>query len=85
MALTTSQKDKIIAKLKEVSSGGCPICQSRQWTIGEEIVTSTTVSLGGTTAIGGGPIIPMAQIICNNCGFVAHHAIGALGINLKDQ
>ena len=32
----------------------------------------------------GGPFMPMAQIVCNNCGFVSHHAIALLGINIHD-
>jgi hypothetical protein len=84
MALTTRQKNLIVEKLTSVSRNGCPICQNRNWTIADEIVMATTVSLGGSTVIGG-PFIPMAQVICANCGFVAHHAVGALGVNLSDD
>lgn len=82
MALTTSQKETIAEKLKSIN-GSCPICTHRNWTISDEIVTATTVSLGGSTVMGG-PFMPMAQIVCNNCGFVSHHAIALLGININD-
>ena len=83
MALTTSQKETIIGTLRSKSNGQCPICHQQKWTIGDEIVSATSVSLGGSTVMGG-PFIPMAQIVCSNCGFIAHHALGVLGVNLKD-
>lgn len=82
MALTTTQKESISNRLRELN-GSCPICQQRTWTIGDEIVSATSVSLGGSTVMGG-PFIPMAQIVCNNCGFVAHHAVALLGIEINE-
>lgn len=82
MALTTRQKEAISDRLRAFN-GACPICQQRNWTIGDEIVAATSVSLGGSTVIGG-PFIPMAQIVCNNCGFVAHHAVAILGIEINE-
>jgi len=84
MALTSKQKETIVKKLQTVSNGHCPICQKNSWTIWDEIVSANSVSLGGTTAFGG-PYVPMVQIICNNCGFVAHHALGALGIIIQEE
>ncbi|MBW0164537.1 MAG: hypothetical protein HYI21_03225 [Sediminibacterium sp. Gen4] len=82
MALTTRQKEMIADKLKRIN-GACPICSQKNWTIGDEIVSATSVSLGGSTVMGG-PFIPMAQVVCNNCGFVSHHAVALLGISLND-
>ncbi|MCK5642662.1 MAG: hypothetical protein KAJ19_17775 [Gammaproteobacteria bacterium] len=82
MALTTSQKEAISDKLRAFN-GACPICQQKNWTIGDEIVSATSVSLAGSTVMGG-PFIPMAQIVCNNCGFVAHHAVALLGIEVNE-
>lgn len=83
MALTGSQKETISEKFTDLSIQGCPMCKEKNLTIGDEIVSANSVSLSGSTAIGG-PFIPMAQLICTSCGFVSHHAIGVLGINLKD-
>lgn len=82
MALTTKQKETIIEKLRKID-GACPICRNKNWTIGDEIVSANSVSLGGSTVMGG-PFIPMAQVVCNNCGFVSHHAVALLGISLND-
>lgn len=82
MALTTRQKETISQRLREIN-GACPICQTRNWAIGDEIVGANSVSLGGSTVMGG-PFIPMAQIVCNRCGFVSHHAVALLGIQLNE-
>lgn len=82
MALTTKQKETIAEKLRRFD-GACPICKNKNWTIGDEIVMATSVSLGGSTVIGG-PFIPMAQVVCNNCGFISHHAVALLGISVND-
>jgi len=82
MALTTKQKETIIEKLRNID-GACPICKNKNWTIGDEIVSANSVSLGGSTVMGG-PFIPMAQVVCNKCGFVSHHAVALLGISLND-
>ncbi len=83
MSLTTNQKDTIITSLNSKSKVVCPFCQQNQWTIGEEIVSANSVSLAGSTVLGG-PFIPMVQLICNNCGFISHHALAVLGIKIKD-
>jgi len=83
MAMTDRQKDLVVQQLRAKVRAGCPICGQGNWTVGDEVVICTTSSLQGGVAIGG-PVIPMVQVVCNNCGFVAHHAVGALGINLRD-
>jgi hypothetical protein len=82
MSLTTKQKEKIAEKLKLIN-GSCPICSDKNWTIGDEIVSANSVSLAGSTVMGG-PFIPMAQIVCNKCGFVSHHAVALLGLSINE-
>lgn len=83
MALTDRQKNTIQTNLQSKIRGTCPMCGQSNWTLGEEVVASNTTSLQGGMAIGG-QFVPMVQLICNNCGFVAHHAVGVLGINLRE-
>jgi uncharacterized Zn finger protein len=82
MALTKPQRETVLASLHRKVTGACPMCGQRNWTLGDEVVGSMATSLHGGVGIGG-PLIPMVQVVCNNCGFVAHHAIGALGIKLS--
>ena len=82
MALTKPQRETILTALKAKIDGPCPMCRQTTWTLGDEVVAAMATGLQGGIAIGG-PFIPMIQVVCNQCGFVAHHAIGALGIQLQ--
>ena len=59
----------------------CPMCARNQWTLSDDLVIGTAFTLGGGMSLGGAHI-PMCQLVCNNCGFVSHHAVGVLGIKL---
>jgi hypothetical protein len=84
MALTDRQKETIQSSLQSKIRGNCPMCNSSNWSLENQVVATTATSLGGGMAMGG-PYIPMVQLVCTNCGFVSHHAVGALGINLKEE
>ena len=82
MALTEREKETIMSNIKAKIRGSCPMCGGNQWNLENEIVGTVAASIGGGLGFGG-PYVPMAQVICNNCGFVAHHAVGLLGIKLQ--
>jgi hypothetical protein len=84
MALTERQKKTIIESLSAKSRSLCPMCGSNNWQLGENLVGAMAASLSGGMGIGG-PYVPMAQLICTKCGFVSHHAVGVLGIDLKSD
>jgi hypothetical protein len=35
--------------------------------------------------LGGGQTVPAAAIVCNRCGFLSQHALGALGLLPKNE
>ena len=83
MGLTDRQKQKIQDSLTEKGvRGQCPMCGRSNWNIMESLVAGTPITLGGDLELGSGSV-PMAQLACGNCGFVSHHAIGALGFDLS--
>ena len=84
MSLTERQRQTVLSGLqKKQVRPQCPMCGQNKWTLAEDLVIATAFTLGGGMALGG-PHVPMCQLICNNCGFVSHHAVGALGIDLDD-
>lgn len=83
MALTDLQKETVKEALGNKMKGSCSTCLQNNWTIGDELVASVVASLQGGLGLGG-PYIPMVQVICNNCGFVAHYAVAKLGISLTN-
>lgn len=57
----------------------CPMCHKGPFTIIDGLFNlSLQSSLSSYTL--GGTSVPMIAIICNNCGYVSFHALGALGL-----
>lgn len=79
--LSEEQRNEIARALNErrVGAKGCPMCSANKWALGDGyVLVPVQNSLGGLTL--GGQSIPSATIICTNCGFVSHHALGVLGL-----
>ena len=83
MSLTARQRTGIAESLRTKIRPNCPMCTRTAWTLGDEFVAASATSLQGGIAIGG-PFIPMIQMVCNHCGFVSHHAVGAVGVDLSE-
>lgn len=82
MSLTDKQKQSIQQNLESKIRGTCPMCGQSSWSLEDQLVATNATSLGGGLAMGG-PFIPLVQLVCTTCGFVAHHAVGALGVKLQ--
>ncbi|MCL2647766.1 MAG: hypothetical protein FWD61_12270 [Phycisphaerales bacterium] len=60
-------------------SGDCPMCKKNQWVV-HEVPVSIPVYEGSGQVKFPGTSMPMAAMICRNCGFSALHSLGALGL-----
>lgn len=59
----------------------CPRCGHNEFTLGRGIAyISVDESPTGDRILIGGPTIPSMMIICEHCGYISFHAIGALGL-----
>ena len=83
--LSEEEKHKIVARLRERGvPQRCPMCGKNKWAIGDGYVNQTIqgdyhgIHIGGTS-------IPSIPIICSNCGFLSHHALGVLGLLEKPK
>lgn len=57
----------------------CPMCTHETFSlVGGYLGNPLQPQLGGLTL--GGPLIPTAAIVCENCGFLSQHALGSLGL-----
>lgn len=54
------------------TSGNCPMCGSSQWETGEII--------SGTDMDDQRSILPMVQVVCENCGYVMLFAAKPIGL-----
>ncbi|HTY55767.1 MAG TPA: hypothetical protein VMB26_11225 [Candidatus Binataceae bacterium] len=78
--LTPDQQKKIIEALeKKGAKNPCPRCGNPSFALLSGYFNQTLqTQLGGLVI--GGPSVPSAVVACTNCGFLAQHALGALGL-----
>lgn len=57
----------------------CPMCSNNTFTISDAYI-SNSLQDDFQNIVLGGPAIPSIAIICNVCGFISQHALGALGL-----
>jgi len=74
------EKEKIIQALSSKSATRpCPRCGNNSFAILDGYINHfIQSSLGGVTI--GGPSVPTAVVVCTNCGWLAEHALGSLGM-----
>lgn len=78
--LPDAQKQEIIAALNKVGAKlPCPRCSNQTFTLLEGYFNqSIQTELGGMVL--GGPSVPSVVVVCSRCGWLAQHALGALGL-----
>jgi hypothetical protein len=74
-----SEKDKIIQKLIEKGANlPCPRCSNKSFSVVDGYFNQPLQGeIKGLVL--GGPSIPSIVTVCNQCGFISQHALGALG------
>jgi hypothetical protein len=83
--LSKERQDEIIAALeKHGAKQPCPRCGNRNFSlVGGYFNHFVQTQLGGVSL--GGPSIPTAVVACTQCGWLAEHALGALGLLPKKE
>jgi|GEM_PF-1449132 len=60
-------------------TGDCPMCKKNQWVVHEVPVSVPVYEVSGQVKFPG-TSMPMAAMICRNCGFAGFFSLGALGL-----
>lgn len=83
--LSDAQKREIIAALEKKGANlPCPRCGTKQFTLLDGYFNQPIqVNMSGLVL--GGPTVPSAVVVCTNCGFIAQHALGAIGLLQKES
>jgi hypothetical protein len=76
--ISADDKHRIVAALKARGAGSCPRCRDSQWTVSEYSRIEVQATMERDTAEG--TTIPAIMIVCENCGFIAQHALQPLGV-----
>lgn len=83
--LEEDRKSQIIAKILGKNPNiECPMCHHRHFALLDGYITENIQNNYKSIIVGGGTILPLATIICENCGFIAQYSLGALGL-MEDQ
>ena len=79
-------REKVVEILKKKKCNSpCPRCSSRDWSIEGFLNQSLQQPMLWAGMVIGSPSIPSVIIICTNCGFMSHHALGSLGLLPKQH
>src|ERR1019366_5929354 len=78
--LSEEQRQRIVKKLSDVKANNpCPRCNNSTFTLVDGFFSNVIQSNLSTMQLSG-QNIPVAAVICTNCGYVAMHALGVLGL-----
>lgn len=78
--LTTKFRRKIVKVLEERGVESCPMCKQRKFNLLDGFIRIHIQSAPAKAFVLGGPSVPVVAIICENCGFMSQHALGALDL-----
>lgn len=80
MPFTDEMKQKIAEALTQKGvKSKCPVCQSEGLAIADLMGISLVQDIHGEPMSGGGGM-PCAVVLCENCGYVLHFHLAALGL-----
>lgn len=79
--MNPDEKTKIVKALEERKAIlPCPRCGNKNFTLVDGYFNqSIQPEIGGGLVIGG-PAVPSVVVVCVQCGFMAQHALGVLGL-----
>lgn len=79
------EKNKIIKKISDVMPGlECPMCHNKQFVIVDGFFPNMVYDDYNASIMNYTKGMPSFAIVCNKCGFISNHSLGALGL-MKDS
>ncbi len=76
------ESEKLVSHLKAKWQGRpCPMCNTGNWTVSDTIFEIREFN-DGNLDLGGGPLVPIVPITCDNCGNTLF--INAIKVGLVD-
>lgn len=82
--MSDDMKRRIIERLRERgATKSCPRCGSESFVLVEGFFTDV-IQEDTKGLVFGGPAVPSVVLVCERCGYLSQHALGALGL-LKNE
>ena len=86
MAMKEEQKKEIVDALQARGADSpCPRCGNKNFTLIDGFFNQSLQNELTGAFIIGGISVPSVGVVCNRCGFIAHHSLGILGLLPKTQ
>lgn len=80
MAITEEEKQRIIKVIEERGATfPCPRCGNNKLKL-LHVYFDGAVQTGATGFVPGGPAIPVAVLVCIQCGYIMQHSLEILGL-----
>lgn len=74
-----ARRKQIVAAIEEKkATAPCPRCGALSFSVAGE--ASLPLQEPDKGYVLGGPVVPVAMIVCTNCGYVSLHALFSLGL-----
>lgn len=84
--LSDNEKTELIKVLtNKIRTFECPMCHGHSFTIVDGYLVHGLQKSMTNIVLGNGPMIPSVAIVCTQCGFMAQHNLGVLGLLNKDE
>lgn len=80
-SISENEKNKIVEVLKQRNAlGDCPRCKHKAFTLLDGYFNQSLQQEVTGNVVIGGSTVPSVVVVCNNCGYMSQHALGALGL-----
>ena len=84
--LSDPDKKRLLDTLKERGvQANCPMCSNKNFVLMDGYFSNPLQGNPNAGFVVGAPTIPTIAVVCTNCGFMSHHALGALGLLQPEQ
>jgi ribosomal protein L37E len=83
--ISEKKKQEIIKALEDRGAKlPCPRCGNQSFTLLDGYFNQT-IQTDVRGLVLGGPSVPSVVVVCNRCGYLSQHALGALGLLPKEE
>jgi len=81
LSISKEEQSKIIKALEEKgATKPCSRCGHKSFSLLDGYFSHSIQTSLEDGIVLGGPTVPVVTTICNNCGYLSQHAVGALGL-----
>lgn len=83
--LKDDERKKIVDILNQrIGQSSCPICHKGHFSIVDGYSSNILANSYHEINLGGS-VLPFVMLVCDNCGFISQHALGTLGLLVKQE